>query len=52
MLDTKRDCLRKVEEIKGYVRRRESFALETTLSGRLYAGNVQQWQEAIAFNPS
>ncbi len=30
---------------RAYVGRRESFAFETTLSGRLYARNVRQWQE-------
>jgi len=34
-----------LKEIKGYVRRRESFAFETTLSGRLYARYIRQWQE-------
>lgn len=35
-----------VEEIRGYVARRESFAFETTLSGRFYARHITQWQEA------
>ena len=35
-----------LKEIKGYVGRRESFAFETTLSGRLYARHVRQWREA------
>jgi predicted ABC-type ATPase len=30
-----------LEEIRAYVGRKESFAFETTLSGRLYARNVQ-----------
>jgi len=34
-----------LEEIRVYVRRRESFAFETTLSGRLYARHIRQWQE-------
>jgi predicted ABC-type ATPase len=34
-----------LKEIRGYVRRRESFAFETTLSGRLYAGYIPQWQK-------
>ncbi len=34
-----------IEEIRGYVGRRESFAFETTLSGRLYAQHIRQWQE-------
>ena len=34
-----------LKEIRGYVGRRESFAFETTLSGRLYTGYVRQWQE-------
>jgi predicted ABC-type ATPase len=29
----------------GYVGRRESFAFETTLSGRLYVRYIRQWQE-------
>lgn len=32
-----------LKEIKGYVRRKESFAFETTLSGRLYARYIRQW---------
>ncbi|CAB1058176.1 conserved hypothetical protein [Olavius sp. associated proteobacterium Delta 1] len=32
------------EEIREYVKRRESFAFETTLSGRLYARYIGQWQ--------
>jgi len=35
-----------IEEIRGYVGRRESFAFETTLSGRLYARHIRQWREA------
>ena len=34
-----------LKEIRAYVRRRESFAFETTLSGRLYAGYIPQWQK-------
>ncbi len=34
-----------LEEIRGYIGRRESFAFETTLSGRLFARYIQQWQE-------
>ena len=34
-----------LKEIRGYVRRRENFAFETTLSGRLYARYIRQWQE-------
>jgi len=32
-------------EIRGYVGRREGFAFETTLSGRLYSRYIRQWQE-------
>ncbi len=35
-----------LEEIRAYVGRRENFAFETTLSGRLYARHIRQWQEA------
>jgi len=35
-----------LEEIRAYVGRRESFAFETTLSGRLYARYIRQWQES------
>jgi predicted ABC-type ATPase len=34
-----------VKEIREYVGRGESFAFETTLSGRLYARYIPQWQE-------
>ncbi len=34
-----------LEEIRGYVGRREDFAFETTLSGRLYTRYIPQWQE-------
>ena len=34
-----------LEEIASHVRRRESFAFETTLSGRLYARMIPQWQK-------
>ena len=34
-----------IEEIAAHVQRRESFALETTLSGRRYARMIPQWQE-------
>jgi predicted ABC-type ATPase len=34
-----------LEEIRAYVKRRESFAFETTLSGRLYARYIPQWQK-------
>ena len=33
-----------IEEIELHVRRRESFAFETTLSGRRYARMIPQWQ--------
>ena len=33
-----------LEEIDGYVKRGECFAFETTLSGRIYAKRVWQWQ--------
>jgi len=33
-----------LEEIKKYVGRRESFAFETTLSGRLYARYIPEWK--------
>lgn len=33
-----------IEEIESHVRRRESFAFETTLSGRRYALMIPQWQ--------
>jgi predicted ABC-type ATPase len=32
-------------EIYEHVRRRESFAFETTLSGRVYARNIPVWRE-------
>ena len=35
-----------LEEIRAYARRRESFAFETTLSGRIYARYIRQWKEA------
>ena len=34
-----------LEEITAHVRRRESFALETTLSGRRYAALIPGWQQ-------
>lgn len=34
-----------LEEIATHVHRRESFALETTLSGHRYARMIPQWQE-------
>ena len=34
-----------LEEIDLHVRRRESFAFETTLSGRLYAKMIPRWQD-------
>jgi predicted ABC-type ATPase len=34
-----------LEEIGGYVGRREGFSFETTLSGRLYARYIPLWQE-------
>jgi len=34
-----------IEEIESHVRRKESFAFETTLSGRRYARMIPQWQE-------
>ena len=34
-----------LKEIREYVGRRENFAFETTLSGRLYARYIRQWQE-------
>ena len=33
-----------IEEIESHVRRKESFAFETTLSGRRYARMIPQWQ--------
>lgn len=33
-----------LEEIKNHVRRQESFAFETTLSGLMYARLIPQWQ--------
>ena len=33
-----------VEEIASHVRRRDSFAFETTLSGRRYAALIPGWQ--------
>jgi predicted ABC-type ATPase len=33
-----------IEEIESHVRRRESFAFETTLSGRRYARMIPRWQ--------
>lgn len=38
-----------LEEIDGYVERSESFAFETTLSGRIYARRISTWQEAGYF---
>jgi predicted ABC-type ATPase len=34
-----------LEEIASHVRRRESFAFETTLSGRRYATLIPKWQQ-------
>ena len=34
-----------LEEISSHVRRRESFAFETTLSGRRYARMIPRWQQ-------
>ena len=34
-----------LKEIRGYVGRMESFAFETTLSGRIYARHIRQWQK-------
>ena len=34
-----------LEQIAEHVRRRQSFALETTLSGRGYARHIQEWRE-------
>ena len=34
-----------LEEIASHVRRRESFAFETTLSGRRYAALIPEWQQ-------
>jgi predicted ABC-type ATPase len=34
-----------LEEIRSHVRRRESFAFETTLSGRRFARMIPRWQE-------
>ncbi|MCK5733781.1 MAG: AAA family ATPase, partial [Candidatus Latescibacteria bacterium] len=34
-----------LEEIAAHVRRLESFALQTTLSGRLYARMIPKWQQ-------
>lgn len=33
-----------VKEMKSYVENRESFAFETTLSGKLYAAKIPMWQ--------
>jgi predicted ABC-type ATPase len=33
-----------LEQVAEYVRRRESFAFETTLSGRVYAKHIQEWR--------
>lgn len=33
-----------IEEIESHMRRRESFAFETTLSGRRYARMIPRWQ--------
>jgi len=33
-------------EIRGYTRRGESFAFETTLSGRHYAKMIQEWRKS------
>lgn len=33
-----------IEEIESHVRRRESFAFETTLSGRRYTRMIPRWQ--------
>jgi len=33
-----------IEEIESHVRKRESFAFETTLSGRRYARMIPRWQ--------
>ncbi len=33
-----------LKEIESHVRRRESFAFETTLSGRCYAALIPEWQ--------
>ncbi|MDH4099844.1 MAG: zeta toxin family protein [Nitrospirota bacterium] len=38
-----------LDEIKGRVRQRKSFAFETTLSGRSYAQRITQWQ-AIGYH--
>lgn len=35
-----------LEEIDGYVERGDSFAFETTLSGRIYAGRIRKWRDA------
>ncbi len=34
-----------LEEIDGYLEREESFAFETTLSGRAYARRIQDWRD-------
>lgn len=34
-----------VKEIRGYAKRRASFAFETTLSGLIYAQYIPKWQE-------
>ena len=34
-----------LEEIFEHVRRRDSFAFETTLSGRMYARHISEWRE-------
>jgi len=35
-----------LDEIRGYVERRQSFAFETTLSGHIYARYIPQWQKS------
>jgi len=42
--DIRAGCLM-LEEIASHVRRRESFAFETTLSGRRYATLIPKWQQ-------
>ncbi len=34
-----------VEEIRGYTKRGESFAFETTLSGLIYARYIKEWRK-------
>lgn len=35
-----------IQEMRRYLRQGDSFAFETTLSGRSYALHIQEWQSA------